>query len=131
MDTWRYAHCTVVMDSSLVVTGGTYGSSKFSSSVDVIDTNNVSAGWSAMESMKTGRASHGCDVWTHEGDTGFLVAGGDGGDSEYLGSVEFYSYRDHSWTQLGSLVTPRGGPSVTTVNGMLVVSGGKSNGRLP
>merc|ERR1712126_432892 len=53
MDKWRAEHCTVVMNSSLVVTGGGYGSSPYS--VDVIDTNNVSAGWSSMESMKTGR----------------------------------------------------------------------------
>merc|ERR1711867_296460 len=74
--------------------------------------------------MKTGRSGHGCDVWTYEGDTGFVVAGGYVDDSEYLGSVEFYSYRDHSWIQLGSLVTPRYFHSVTTVNGMLVASGG-------
>merc|ERR1711962_846238 len=123
MDTWRYAHCTVVMESSLVVIGGYYGSSSPSSSVDVIDTNNVSAGWSSMESMKTKRLLHGCDVWTHGDNTGFVVAGGDS-DSEYLVSVEFYSYSDHSWIQLGSLVTPRAWHSVTAVNGMLVVSGG-------
>jgi len=124
MDKWRHRHCTVVMDSSLVVTGGHYGFSFYSSSVDVIDTNNVSAGWSSMESMKTGRWGHGCDVWTQEDNTGFVVAGGLGDSHEYLGSVEFYSFRDHSWIQLGSLVTPRYGPSVTAVNGMLVVSGG-------
>merc|ERR1711962_488254 len=81
--------------------------------------------------MKTERAAHGCDVWTHEDNTGFLVAGGYNFNySEVLGSVEFYSYRDHSWIQLGSLVTPRGSHSVSTVNGMLVVSGGDNYGHL-
>jgi len=127
MDTWRAWHCTVVMNSSLVVTGGDYGSSSHSSSVQSIDTNNVRAGWSSMESMKTGRVRHGCDVWTQEDNPGFVVAGGDG-DRGILRSVEFYSFRDHSWTQLGSLVTPRAwDPSVTAVNGMLVVSGGMGN----
>jgi len=124
MDTRRYGHCTVVMDSSLVVNGG---SSPYSSSVHAIDTFNVTAGWTSMESMKTPRYGHGCDVWTHEGNTGFVVAGGDS-DSGALGSVEFYSYRDHSWIQLGSLVTPRVWHSVTAVNGMLVVSGGEFGG---
>merc|ERR1711962_1434001 len=95
MDKWRAWHCTVVMESSLVVIGGNYGPSPYSSSVDVIDTNNVSAGWSSLESMKTGRRAHGCDVWTHGDNPGFVVAGGDS-NSEYLGSVEFYSYRDRS-----------------------------------
>jgi len=129
MDKWRYHHCTVVMDSSLVVTGGGYGSEISSSSVDVIDTNNVSAGWSSMESMKTPRYGHGCDVWTYGDNPGFVVAGGDN-DSGTLGSVEFYSFRDQGWTQLGSLVTPRTYHSVTAVNGMLVVSGGGNDGRL-
>merc|ERR1719153_802671 len=100
------------MDTSLVVIGGYYGSESPSSSVDVIDTNNVSAGWSSMESMKTKRLLHGCDVWTHGDNTGFVVAGGVG-DSELLRSVEFYSYRDHGWIQLGSLVTTRAWHSVT------------------
>merc|ERR1711962_719897 len=76
-----------------------------------------------MESMKTGRKRHGCDVWTHEDNPGFVVAGRYN-DSEVIGSVEFYSFRDHRWIQLGSLVTPRYWHSVTKVNGMLVVSGG-------
>ena len=120
MDKWRYGHCTVVMESSLVVTGGFSPNSR---SVQSIDTFNVAAGWSSMEAMRTGRWGHGCDVWTHEDNTGFVVAGGYS-HGEYLGSVEFYSYRDHSWIQLGSLVTPRAWHSVTTVSGMLVVSGG-------
>jgi len=123
MDYRRSDHCTVVMESSLVVIGGGYESS----SVDVIDTNNVTAGWTSMESMKTARWGHGCDVWTHEDNTGFLVVGGSSYDGEDLVSVEFYSYRDHSWIQLGSLVTPRTMHSVTAVNGMLVVSGGVSD----
>merc|ERR1719153_1895105 len=101
------------MDTSLVVIGGYYGSESPSSSVEAIDTNNMSAGWSSMESMKTKRLLHGCDVWTHEDNTGFVVAGGYGGVSEVIGSVEFYSYRDHRWIQLGSLVTPRVMHSVT------------------
>merc|ERR1711962_700928 len=130
MDKWRVAHCTVVIDSFLVLTGGWYGSEYASSSVDAIDTNNVVAGWSSMESMKTGRWGHGCDVWTHGDNPGFVVVGGFGVDIEALGSVEFYSYRDHRWIQLGSLVTPRTYHSVTAVNGMLVVSGGGNNGLL-
>merc|ERR1711962_221134 len=76
------------------------------------------------ESMKTPRYGHGCTVWTFD-QTGIVIAGGVG-DSGYLGSVEFYSYSEDTWIQLGSLLTPRYLHSVTAVSGMLVVSGGDS-----
>ena len=106
-----------------MVKGGYNGFHSASSSAQAIDTSNVTGGWTSMESMKTGRKGHGCDVWTYEDKTGFVVAGG-WGDSGNLGSVEFYSYREHSWIQLGSLVTPRTWHSVAAVNGMLITSGG-------
>jgi len=74
--------------------------------------------------MKTGRYGHGCDVWTYKSQPGIVVAGGGGLDSEFLESVELYLLRDHSWIQLGSLVTPRTWHSVAAVNGMLIASGG-------
>ena len=79
-----------------------------------------------MESMKTPRWGHECTVWTFD-QPGIVIAGG-WGDSGYLASVEFYSYSEDTWIQLGSLLTPRAFHSVTTVNGMLVVSGGNNFG---
>ena len=96
MDTWRAGHCSVVWDRSIIITvGGEYGSGSNFTSVQSIDTRNKTGGWTSMESMKTGRYSHGCDVWTYEGNTGIVVAGGC--NRGYLGSVEFYSYRENSW----------------------------------
>merc|ERR1711955_164933 len=74
--------------------------------------------------MKTPRYGHGCTVWTFD-QTGIVIAGGLG-DSGLLASVEFYSYSEDTWIQLGSLVTPRKWHSVTAVSGMLVVSGGRN-----
>merc|ERR1711962_934154 len=123
MDTYRYGHCTVVIESNIFTMGGFFGSSSLSSSVQSIDTDNKTDRWRDLESMKTGRKGHGCHVWTYDGQPGIVVVGGLG-DSGYLRSVEFYSNRENSWVQLGSLITPRYGHSVTTITGMLIASGG-------
>merc|ERR1712126_1557 len=129
MDKWRSRHCSIVLDQQLIIVGGFYGSRSSSSSVQAIDISNKTGGWRNLESMKTARYHHGCNVWTQEKQTGIVVAGGYGGRGYYLGSVEFYSYTDHRWTQLGSLVTPRVDHSVGAMGGILVVIGGEDKFR--
>merc|ERR1711962_194517 len=124
MDKWRYQHCSVVRETEIIILGGRYGSSVSSSSVQSINTYKPE-GWKSMKSMKTARYGHGCIVWTFD-KTGIVIAGGYNSDSGYLASVEFYSYSEDTWIQLGSLLTPRILHSVTAVSGMLVVSGGEN-----
>ena len=88
-----------------------------------IDISNKTVGWRSLGSMETPRYGHGCHVWTYEGQTGILVAGG-WGSGNYVSFVEFYRYNNNSWIELGSLVTPRYHHSVTVVSGNLVVAGG-------
>jgi len=128
MDRWRIGHCSVVRETAIIILGGYYEARYPSRSVKTINTTNKTEGWKSMESMKTGRHGHGCIVWTFD-QTGIVIAGGsDDSGSGYLASVEFYSYSQDSWIQLGSLVTSRAWHSVTTVSGMLVVSGGHHDG---
>jgi len=133
MDKYRYSHCTVTWKSSIIIIGGNYGSSSASNSVQAIETSNnllnKTVGWSSMESMKTVRMGHGCDVWTYEGQPGIVVAGGHDG-TDYLSSVEFYVYEGKYWTTLSSLVTERRDHSLTVVGGQLAVAGGENTSKL-
>merc|ERR1711962_1343338 len=124
MDKWRAGHCSVVRETEIIILGGGYGSQSPSRSVQSINTYKPE-GWKSMKSMKTARVGHECIVWTFD-KTGIVIAGGYGDpvDSGKLASVEFYSYSEDTWIQLGSLLTPRAFHSVTAVSGMLVVSGG-------
>merc|ERR1719228_815647 len=113
MDKWRYGHCSVVRETEIIILGGKYGSYSPSRSVQSINTYKPE-GWKSMESMKTPRYGHGCIVWTFD-QTGIVIAGGWNGGS--LASVEFYSYSEDTWIQLGSLLTSRDYHSVTAVSG--------------
>merc|ERR1711962_565026 len=103
MDNGRYAHCSVGWDHLLVVIGGWYGNMYPSSSVLAINTINKTDGWISMEPMNTGRYGHGCHVWTYEGETGIVVGGGGGLDSEFLESVEFFNDTTSKWEVMTNL----------------------------
>merc|ERR1712126_119654 len=130
MDKYRYYHCSVTWESKIIVIGGYYGPGSGSNSMQAIDTHNKTAGWTSMESMKTVRMAHGCDVWVYEGQPGIVVAGGSDG-KDYLSSVEFYFYEGKYWTTLASLVTKRCFHSLTVVSGQLAVAGGYKGGYNP
>merc|ERR1719158_297449 len=129
MDRHRYGHCSIVWGQDIVILGGITLDGP-SNSVQAIDTSNKPKGWRYMASMETPRYGHGCHVWTYEGHTGILVAGGDDGRS-VLSSVEMFLPTTNSYLALPSLVSPRLYYSLSVIGANLVVAGGwNQNGEI-
>ncbi len=57
--------------------------------------------------MRQARKDHACILAEINGDKGILVSGGVDAEEKLLSSVEFYSLRTESWTELSGLKTGR------------------------
>merc|ERR1719378_465527 len=125
MSRTRYEHCSVVLDSRLIVIGG-YVSGSRSRSVMSFDTQDQNKEWKKLGSLNVAQYRHACQEAAYNGLEGIFVTGGyDDGNS-----VEFYDKDADTWRILGDMTTNRYSHSLSIVNGKVVAAGGYHNGRL-
>merc|ERR1711915_1113644 len=120
----RAAHCSVVLDTFLILIGGV--DKKASASVQYFPTHNISGTWQDLKPLITGRYKHACQTGEFEGQPGIFVAGGY--TSTPIASVEFYVAAANRWQSLGRMKTTRGFHTLSVVNGKLLAAGG-TNGK--
>jgi len=120
----RGGHCSVYLDSHLIVIGGTVSGSQ-SASVISFDTQDQNKEWKNLNSLNLARFNHACQEGAYEGIDGIFVTGG--GDLGNQISVEFYDKDVDTWTVLGDMKTNRNHHSLSIVNGNLVAAGGYYN----
>merc|ERR1719378_60635 len=111
----RYAHCSAVLDSHLIVIGGWVSGSR-SASVISFDTQDQNKEWKNLKPLNVARSSQACQEADYEGIRGIFVTGGVGDGT----SVEFYLKNLDTWRILGDMKTNRAYHSLSIVNGQLV-----------
>merc|ERR1711915_85251 len=119
MSQTRYAHCSAVLNSRLIVIGG-YVSGSGSASVMSFDTKDQNKEWKNLKSLNIARYKHACQVGAVEGIEGIFVTGGYPDEN----SVEFYVKDVDTWMILGNMKTNRYSHTLSIVNGNLVAAGG-------
>ena len=119
MSRTRYEHCSVVLDSCLIVIGG-YVSRSRSASVISFDTQDQNKEWKNLKSLNVAQYFHACQEGAYEGIEGIFVTGGYHDEN----SVEFYVKDIDTWMILGNMKTNRYSHTLSIVNGKLVAAGG-------
>ena len=127
MNSTKYDHCSIIMESRLYTIGGIVGGTSYndvSNLVEAIDTTDQSATWIGKASMLEKRYFHSCHVGVFEGQEGIYAAGGRDTSGFELSSVEFYNPQLDIWQEIVSLTTGRAWSSMTLLGEDLIVSGG-------
>jgi hypothetical protein len=114
----RYAHGTLVADSSLFIVSGGDTNGPIVSSCERL--NITSNRWSTITSMSTPRYGHRTVIL----DGLFLALGGNNGSAFALSSCERYDVVSNIWTSFSTLLTARYGFAAEVVLNRLYIAGG-------
>ncbi len=117
------ACAAALADGSALVSGGITADGSALPSVDLFQ---LGTGFSSAQAMNNARAAHSCTTLK---DGRILVAGGNDGHGNPIGTAEIYNPSDQSWTVVANLNDPRWGHTATLLkNGRVLIAGGQDGG---
>ena len=130
LGTARSGHSATAVDGRLLVAGGTSARGAALASIELLDPKSLT--WTVAEPMSYARTGH--QAVSLEDGTVLIVGGavptGDG--DRALAFCELFDPKTNTWTQVGSLRTPRTGHQATLLeDGRVLVTGGDAVPVLP
>jgi len=122
----RVGHTATLLPNGKVLFAGGVGAASSATSAELYDP--ATGQWSLTGNLSGTRVRHAAALLQNGK---VLVAGGlllEGGQAVYTASAEVYDPDTETWSSTGSLNTPRGFHTLTTLpNGNVLVSGGEVN----
>eukprot|EP00092_Neocalanus_flemingeri_P034877 GFUD01037952.1.p1 GENE.GFUD01037952.1~~GFUD01037952.1.p1 ORF type:complete len:514 (+),score=98.80 GFUD01037952.1:159-1700(+) len=104
MPGYRYGHCSVTINSRLIVIGGIYAGASYSTGVIQFDLTAPKKGWTNLHSTTYGRQDHACQSASFQGQEGIFVTGGSNSGNTL---VEFYVDSLNRWRTLPPMSSNR------------------------
>ena len=122
MPSYRMYHCSVIIDSRIIVIGGNYAGNTYYKGVIQLDLEAEQKSWTSLASTHYGRQGHACSAGIFQGQPGIYVTGGSNSGNTL---VEFYVDSINKWRKLPPMVSNRQHHSMSLINSNIFAHGGR------
>jgi len=118
--TRRY-HCSVMIDSRIIIIGGQCAGTPYHKGVAQFDLKAEEKAWKNLANTFYGRQNHGCTVGAFQGMDGIYIAGGSNSGHTL---VEFYVDKSNRWRKLPPMKYSRYHLTISVINSTIYAHGG-------
>jgi len=121
MPGYRKGHCSVVLQSRIIVIGGQYAGTSYHKGVIQLDLKAEEKSWTSLTDTHYGHQGFGCQVGSFQGQQGVYVSGGSNSGHTV---VEFYVDSINRWRKLPSMGSNRQRHTLSLINSSIYAHGG-------